>query len=455
MLSVVRSAADAGSLHGLREREFGYLDERGLAYLDYAGAALPARSQLAAQHAAQAGAVFGNPHSLHSASRFSTDAIEHARARVLRFLDADPDEYAVCFTSNTSAAVKIMAESFPFGPTSALVLSQDNHNSVNGIREYASRRRARIRSIGLDADLRLARPRATLTRGNRGPSLFAFPAQSNFSGVKHPLSLIADAQRAGYRVLLDAAAFLPTNPISLRAVSADYVVLSMYKLFGFPAGLGALVARHDALALLERPWFAGGTVDWVSTLHRSHRLRNGVEGFEDGTPNFSGIAALAPAFDFLDSVGMPAISAHVADLTALALRLLRARRHANGQPVFRIHGPTNSIRRGGTIAFNVMNTSGVVVRYEEVERVAAANEVAIRGGCFCNPGASESAFGFAATNLRRCLESSRGGPFSPRRLGDCLGPAVPVGALRISLGLANTAGDVERAIEVIAGAVGA
>ena len=115
----------------------------------------------------------------------------------------------------------------------------------------------------------------------------------------------------------------------------------------------------------------------------------------------------------------------------------------------------NTIRRGGTIAFNLLNTSGVVVNYEEVERFAAANDVAVRGGCFCNPGASEAAFGFASANLERCLEASRVGNFNPRRLGECLGPDVPVGAIRISVGMANTVADVERGIDILAGSVGA
>jgi selenocysteine lyase/cysteine desulfurase len=455
MLSVVRSAPPGLEVAGVRAREFSYLDEQGLCYLDYTGAALPARSQLARQHAIQRATILGNPHSLHRASRQSTDAIEEARSLVLRFLDADPGEYAVCFTANTSAAVKLVAESFPFRAGSTLVLSQDNHNSVNGVREFALRRRARVRAIPLDDQLRLSRPRAVLSAGQvRAPSLFAFPAQSNFSGVKHPLSLVGAAQRMGFRVLVDAAAFLPANALSLRAVRPDFVTLSMYKLFGFPAGVGALVARHDALAELERPWFAGGTVEWVSTLHRSHRLRDGVDAFEDGTPNFSGIAALPPAFAFVDSIGMPAITEHVETLTASALRLLRARRHVNGRPVFRIHGPVSSTARGGTIAFNVMNASGAVVHHDEIERFAAANDVAIRGGCFCNPGASEAAFGFASYNLKRCLDASREGAFSARHLGECLGPGVPVGALRISVGIANTTADIERGIDVIAAAVG-
>src|SRR4051812_16823620 len=115
MLSVLRSAPETPALEHLRNREFAYLDEQRLCYLDYTGAALPAQSQIVAQHALQRSSIFGNPHSLHRASRLSTDAIEAARDRVLRFVDADPSDYAVCFTANTSAAVKLVAEAFPFG----------------------------------------------------------------------------------------------------------------------------------------------------------------------------------------------------------------------------------------------------------------------------------------------------------------------------------------------------
>src|SRR5205085_6847584 len=124
---------------------------------------------------------------------------------------------------------------------------------------------------------------AELPRPRAGKGLFAYPAQSNFSGVRHPLSLVRYAQARGYRVLLDAAALVPTSRLSLRAVPADFVALSFYKMFGYPTGLGALIARHDALDRLRRPWFSGGTVEFVSVHHAAHLLKDGVEAFEDGT----------------------------------------------------------------------------------------------------------------------------------------------------------------------------
>ena len=140
-------AASAGIdpiIAALRRREFGRLDQGNLAYLDYTGAALYAECQLRSHHAFLERGVFGNPHSESDPSRASTTVIEDARTVVLRFLDADPARYTVIFTANTSAAVKLVAESFPFSPESALVLSTDNHNSVNGVREYARRAGARV-----------------------------------------------------------------------------------------------------------------------------------------------------------------------------------------------------------------------------------------------------------------------------------------------------------------------
>ena len=95
------------------------------------------------------------------------------------------------------------------------------------------------------------------------PSLFALTAQSNVTNAKNPLSLIQQAQSLGYATLLDAAALAPTSIFSLSENPVDAMAVSFYKMFGFPTGVGALIARESFLARLERPWFAGGTVDVV------------------------------------------------------------------------------------------------------------------------------------------------------------------------------------------------
>jgi len=396
----------------LREREFARLGDH--AYLDYTGAALYGASQLRAHQALLASGVFGNPHSDSETSRASSEILENARRRVLEFFDVDESTHDVVFTANTTAAIKLVAESYPFSPETSCVLSADNHNSVNGIREYARRAGADVRVLPLDHDLRLDHP---LDHLGSGPGLLAFPAQSNFSGVRHPLSLVAAARSRGFAVLVDVAAFVPSHALSLRECPADFVALSFYKLFGYPTGVGALIARHDSLAKLRRPWFSGGTIEYVSVADGTHELKLGHESFEDGTTNFLAIAALEPGFALLDEVKMLRLSAHVCKLTHILLGELAAMSHVT------VYGPLDCSGRGGTVAFNVDG-----VPYTEVERRAREAGVSLRGGCFCNPGAAEHAFEFVAN------AESRGN----------------IGAVRVSVGLANTCADVERALDVVA-----
>jgi selenocysteine lyase/cysteine desulfurase len=426
---------DAAYFASLRAREFQRLDAQRHAYLDYTGSALYAESQLRAHHQLLESSILGNPHSDSEASRASTDRIAAARDRVLRFFGVDGSTHALIFTANTTAAIKLVAESYPFSPRVPLVLSADNHNSMNGMRELAARKGAPVFTLPLDDELRLRDPIAVL-RAAGGAGLLAFPAQSNFSGVLHPLSIVRDAQRHGLDVLLDVAAFVPGHALSLRECPADFAALSFYKLFGYPTGLGALIARHDALARLRRPWFAGGTVLYASVAARTHLLRAGHEAFEDGTPDFLSIAALDAGFELLDDVQMSRLTTHVEGLTQLLLEGLRAMPHVC------IYGPSDDAERGGTVAFNVRR-----VPYWEVEARAREAHVSMRGGCFCNPGASEAAFGLDENRVAACL-TTMGPAFTPARFSACAGTTV--GAVRASVGLANVAEDVRRALDVVA-----
>ncbi|HTD29076.1 MAG TPA: aminotransferase class V-fold PLP-dependent enzyme, partial [Xanthomonadaceae bacterium] len=276
-----------------------------------------------------------------------------------------------------------------------------------------------------------------------------FPQQSNFSGVRHDLSLINEAQALGCDVMLDAAAAGPCGGLSLREYAADFVVCSFYKLFGLPTGVGALIAKKSALARLRRPWFSGGTVEFVSVAHGRHALRMGHEGFEDGTSNFLDLAAVESGFAFLARMPRPALRAHIQAHTQYFLTSATALQHRNGAPLVRLYGPRDLQRRGGVVAFNVLRNDGCVVPYERIEALARVRGVAIRGGCFCNPGSAERAFGFDALKVGRYFDELEG-RFSIEAFRSCVGHAATVGALRMSVGPPTTRNDIERALVLIA-----
>jgi len=426
----------------LRAKEFGRLDAGGHVYLDYTGSGLYAESQLRRHEDFLEHHVLGNPHSENPTSSAATGLVEDARRDVLRFFGADPEQYTVVFTANASAALKLVGEAFPFTEGSRFTLVQDNHNSVHGIRVYAERAGAEVTYLPVTDDLRVD-PEVTLPEAGHAPGLFAFPAQSNFSGVQHPLSLVDAAHAAGYDVLLDAAAFVPTNPLDLSQAPADFVAVSFYKMFGFPTGIGALIARQESLARLRRPWFAGGTVEYVSIQGRRHRLFPGAEGFEDGTPNFLAIGAVSAGLRFLEDVGMEQIHERIHGFSERLLGVLPELRHDNGGPLVELYGPDSVESRGGTVAFNLLDPEGQIVPYDVVERAAGSAGISLRGGCFCNPGAAEAALGLDRPETLDCLDAMPRGAFSLDKLRECLDYEVAVGALRVSVGIATNERDLD------------
>ncbi|RKS73637.1 selenocysteine lyase/cysteine desulfurase [Actinomadura pelletieri DSM 43383] len=433
---------DTRRLDELRATEYRHLDEHGQTYLDYTGSGVAAAAQLRAHVERLSGGCYGNPHSENPASSASTVLIERARTAILDFFNASPDEYAVVFTQNASGACRLVGEAYPFGRGDRLVLTGDNHNSVNGIREFARARGAEVAHVPVRGpELRVPgeEVRAALT-GRRG--LLVFPAQSNFTGVQHPLDWIDEAHDHGYEVLLDAAAFVPANRLDLSRTRPDFVPVSWYKVFGYPTGVGCLVARRDALARLRRPWFAGGTIQAVSALGGWHVLAPDETAFEDGTLNFLAIPDVEFGIGWVQAIGMDLIHRRVGHLTSLLLRGLATLRHSDGSAMIRLYGPDGTDRRGGTVAFNVLDARGAVVDERIVARDTAAAGICVRTGCFCNPGAGEGAFRIPERALRRTAHTRT------RTLDDYLDVlGLPSGgAVRASLGLVSNVADVERLI---------
>src|SRR5215203_782256 len=84
--------------------------------------------------------LFGNPHSTNPTSSLTMALVERARRAVLHFFNASPEEWVVIFTANATQALKLIGESYRFEPGGRYLLTFDNHNSVNGIREFARAR---------------------------------------------------------------------------------------------------------------------------------------------------------------------------------------------------------------------------------------------------------------------------------------------------------------------------
>lgn len=435
-------------LDDLRRTEYRRLDEQNQVYLDYTGGGLYADFQLREHMALLGNGVFGNPHSGSPASEATTRLVERARACVLEYFNASPDEYVAIFTPNATGAIKLVGEAYPFAHGDCYLLTFDNHNSINGVREFARAKGASVSyvpvvppELRVDVDKLVAQLDQVRTGRH---NLFAYPAQSNFSGVQHSLEWIAHAQTKGWDVLLDCAAFVPTNRLDLSRWLPDFVPLSFYKMFGYPTGVGCLLARKAALAKLVRPWFAGGTITIASVQAEKHHLAEGEAAFEEGTINYLNLPAVQIGLRHMTAIGLERIHERVACLTAWLLNNLLRLRHSNGAPLIRIYGPTTMPARGGTITLNFYDSQGELIGHQRIEELASQVNISLRTGCFCNPGAGEVAHGLTQEEMAEAFKNSDRMTFEQFLSVLERKDGKSAGAVRVSLGLVTNFTDVYR-----------
>jgi molybdenum cofactor sulfurtransferase len=451
------SYESTAKLDQLRATDYAKLDQQDHVYLDYTGGGLYATSQLRRHVAMLESGIFGNPHSHNPSSAAMTEIVEAVRAKVLEYFNASPEEYAVIFTANASTALKLVGESYPFGPGGHYLLTFDNHNSVNGIREFARSKGATIAYAPLEL------PEMTVDQGTLqqllesrtvgAHNLFAYPAQSNFSGVQHPREWIAKAHELGWDVLLDAAAFVPSNSLDLGAWRPDFVSISFYKMFGYPTGVGCLLARRQVLGKLARPWFSGGTITVASVQGDKHYFAEGAAAFEDGTVDYLNIPAVKIGLEHLESIGIETVHERCGCLTAWLLDQLVSLRHRNGRQLIRLYGPATAENRGGAVTMNFYDDQDQVINHLEVEEAASQANISLRTGCFCNPGGGETALELSKTELIGCFRDT-GDAKPPRFTAEDFRLCVDgksTGAVRVSVGLASNFRDVYRFTEFARG----
>lgn len=380
-------------LDAIRQKDFARLDEQNHVYLDYTGGNLYPLTLIDEHHSFLKNNILGNPHSSNPASKSSTVMVDASREFVLEYFNAK-DDYFCIFTANCSAALKIVGESYPFDNKSHFLLSIDNHNSVNGIREFAKRKGAGFsyvpmdeESLCLDEDGLIRQLEAFPDCGNK---LFAFPAQSNVTGIKHPLATIGEAKKRGWDVLLDAAAFVPSDRLDLKEVKPDFVTISFYKIFGYPTGVGCLLVRKESFSKLDKPWFAGGTISIAATKFDGHMLIPNHEKFEDGTINYLDIPAIKNGLAYIQKLGLLNIKKRTSALAQWMLSELTDLKHSNGYRLIQILGAPDANKRGATIAMQFYNKEGNTIPYLAIEKEANKRMISLRSGCFCNPGIDET-----------------------------------------------------------------
>ncbi|EPR56969.1 cysteine desulfurase/selenocysteine lyase family PLP dependent transferase superfamily protein [Toxoplasma gondii RUB] len=469
-------------IEAIKERELERFS--GQVYMDYAGSGVYQRQQLRAVFDDFAHNAYGNTHSRNPSAKQTDDKLKEARQVISRFFDAPEKEYAVIFTSGATAALKLVGESFPFtAGFSSFYYLRINHNSVLGIREFAYAKNAKsVRALSPREVEQILTEREQSTEHtydekdeSRPSCLFAFPAKDNWNGRFFPQEWIARVKKVGlsndncrWFVLLDAAAYAPTSPLSLSRHPADFVAFSFYKIFGYPTGLGALLVRSEDASKLQRLYWGGGSVAAsVCDSRWCARKTNVALRFEDGTLPFLAIIASLYGFRALEAIGMEKIHHHVAALTRHLFERLQMLRHSNGAHAVLLYWNEASPPTGGIVSFNLLRPDGSFIPFPQVEADASAALIHLRTGCFCNPGGCQDFLGLSAEDIirnsqkRQSCSDPSGSTLSvisgtPGLMtgwgGGSLGGGLyrkPAGSVRVSMGYLSTFSDVDALVSFI------
>ncbi|GFO22945.1 molybdenum cofactor sulfurase [Plakobranchus ocellatus] len=464
------------SIEQSRLQEFPNLKET--VYVDHAGATLYSRTQLEAVHQDLMCNLYGNPHSHNASSKLATDTVDQIRSRLLRMFNTDHEEYSLIFTSGCTASLRIIADCFHFGEgkeneRGVFCYLDDNHTSVQGMREVVSDRCSAIFCLNEDELVQALSGSKSKSVSESSvdaqfpadaQSLLCFPAQSNFSGRKYPLNWVAECRKRGldlpghkssaaekWYVLLDTAAFASTSPLDLSSVKPDFVSVSFYKMFGYPTGIGALLVHKRARPTLHKCYFGGGTVAASTAKGRFHAFWKSLHSrFEDGTVPFLNIISLKHGMDAVQRLagGMQGVSDHVFAIAQYFYQHLSTLQHGNGKLLAEIYGGVKFEEpedQGGVVTFNLCRANGVYIGYSEVDKFANLHDVHVRTGCFCNIGACQR---FLSISNKVIKENFDAGHVCGDNMDMIAGR--PTGAVRISFGYMSTIADARVCLRFIA-----
>ncbi|KAH8815197.1 molybdenum cofactor sulfurase [Xylogone sp. PMI_703] len=442
-----------------RDREYPMLKDA--IYLDHAGSTLYSKSLVDRFAADMISNLFGNPHSASQSSQLSTSRIDDTRLKVLQFFRADPKDFDVVFVANATAGIKLVMEAFRVQDCGFLYgYHQDAHTSLVGVRQSA----ADSRCLDDGAVERwLSGNDALVKKASESQlQLFAYPAQSNLTGRRLPLSWIERVRSATMGsyprtyTLLDASALVSTSPLDLSdaSIAPDFTVLSFYKIFGFP-DLGALIVRKESGTILTgRDYFGGGTVDMVLCIKENwHAPKKDSlhESLEDGTLPFHNIMALESAIDVHKELysSMDRVARHTAFLAKKLYDGLSSLRHGNGFPVCEIYSQGFQAKdhrkiQGPTVAFNIRNSHGAWVSNIEFEKLATVRKFHIRTGSHCNPGGAASSLGLEPWEMRQNFSAG----FRCSGETDIYSGKI-TGMIRASIGATSILEDVEAFVSFV------
>ncbi|MCU0475486.1 MAG: cysteine desulfurase [Anaerolineae bacterium] len=308
---------------------------------------------------------------IHRLSEEATEAYEAARRKVARFINA-ASRREVVFTRGTTESINLVANTWGRANLRAgdvvLTTVMEHHANLVPWQMLAAERGFEIHYLGVlpDGTLDMAEAERVLSEGR--VRLVALTHASNVLGTVNSVrTMVRLAHAAGALVLADGAQMVAHHAVDVAALEVDFYAFSGHKMYG-PTGIGVLYGRRAILEAMP-PWMGGGDMIETVTLSGSTYAAPPAR-FEAGTPPIAQAIGLGAAVDYLSTLGMEAVHAHLSELTAYALAWLA--------DIAGVEVVGRSVKRAPVLAFTVEG-----VHPHDVAQLLDSAGIAVRAGHHC------------------------------------------------------------------------
>lgn len=306
---------------------------------------------------------------VHTLGTRATEKYEGARDKVRAFINAKSTA-EIIFTRGTTTSINTVAYSYGRANLQAgdeiVITPMEHHSNIIPWQQAAKATGAELKYIPLEADgtIRLEAARETITPNTK---VVAVSHVSNVLGTVNPVKeLAAIAHEHGAILLVDGAQGAPHMQVDVEELDCDFYCFSGHKMCG-PTGIGVLYGKRALLEEMEPVEFGGEMIDFVNLYDSTWKELPWK--FEGGTPIIAGAIGLSAAIDFLQEVGLDAITDHEKELAAYAMKQMRT---IEGMEIY---GPEE---RAALVTFNLTD-----VHPHDLATVLDAEGIAVRAGHHC------------------------------------------------------------------------
>lgn len=254
-----------------------------------------------------------NSHNLDSSFSYKTyDKISEYRSTIASIFNCEASNIAFCSGATESLSLIANALKEKLNSKDEILLNNAEHGS--NIVPWLVAQKIKKFKINFINDDTLITAESILKAINKKTKLISFALVSNlFGNIIDYKKIVIEARKVNPEIIIviDATQAMPHMKIDTKNYHIDFISCSAHKMLG-PTGIGCTYINSKWIDNIEPIRFGGGMNSILTQSNFTYA--KGIDRFEGGTLNMSGIFGWAAAIQYLNNYGWDNIMKHEVEL---------------------------------------------------------------------------------------------------------------------------------------------